>query len=296
MNILVTGGSGWIGRYVVQDLLDHGHDVLSVDLSPPLSDRSNKQVSLTRYQSEFQHLRVDVTDVGQVFQAAAAAQAQAVIHLAAWPDPGIVSDAQTYGDNASGTFNVFQACRDLGIRRIVSASSSQVYGFAQHAPEFVPIDESHPVRPLNCYAAAKIAGEQAAEYFADQYGMTICSFRFQGVRRPADLSRDIDKIIEDPALGAVTLWTRVDVRDAASACRLAVETTDVPSGVYNITGSRIVLDTPTSDLITHHYGAGTSIREATSEHGSPMSSGRAAAAFGYSPIYPWSESQRFLDQ
>ena len=293
MNILVTGGSGWIGRYVVQDLLDHGHEVLSVDLSPPLSNEQNAQASLTRYKTDVRHLTVNVTDAGQVYQAVAAAQADAVIHLAAWPDPGLVPDTRTYGDNAQGAFNIFQACKDLGVRRIISASSSQVYGFAQHPPLYVPIDEAHPVRPLNCYAAAKIAGEQAAQYFSAQYDLQICSFRFQGVRLPADLSSDIDKIIRNPSVGAITLWTRVDVRDAAMACRLAVEADDVRSGPYNITGARIVLDTPTTDLIEQHYGA-TEFRTPLDGSRSPMTCERADQAFGYQPQYHWSETERHL--
>jgi len=293
MNVLVTGGSGWIGRCVVQVLLDHGHEVLSVDLAPPLSDGQNAHVSLTRYKTDVRHLTVDVTDAGQVYQAVAEAQADAVIHLAAWPNPGLVTDTQTYSDNVQGTFNIFQACKDSGVRRIVSASSSQVYGFAKHPPRYVPIDEAHPVRPLNCYAAAKIAGEQAADYFSDQFDMRICSFRFQGVRLAADLSSDIDTIVKNPAHGAMSLWTRVDVRDAASACQLAVEAADVPSGVYNITGERTVLDTPTTELIERHHET-TAFRTPLTGSRSPMTCEKARQAFGYQPCYHWSDSERHL--
>ena len=220
MNVLVAGGSGWIGRTVVQLLLEHGNEVLSADLSPPLSDGQNTRASPTRYMTDFRHLAVDVTDAGQVYQAVAEAKAEAVIHLAPWPNPGLVTDTRTYGDNVQGTFNIFQACKDSGVRRIVSASSSQVYGFAKQPPRYVPIDEVHPVRPLNCYAAAKIAGEQAADYFSDQFDMRICSFRFQSVRLAADLSSDIDTIVKNPAHGAMTLWTRV----RCAGCRVSMST------------------------------------------------------------------------
>ena len=125
MNVFVTGGSGWIDRYVVQVLLEQGHEVLSVDLSPPLSDGQNTRASLTRYMTDVRHLTVDVMDPEQVYQAVA----EAVIHLAAWPNPGLATDTRTYGDNVQGTFNIFQACKDSGVRRILSASSSQVYGY-----------------------------------------------------------------------------------------------------------------------------------------------------------------------
>ena len=93
---------------------------------------------------------------------------QAVVHLGAWANAGIVPDTRTYGDNVTATFNLFQACADLGIRRIVAASSAQVYGFASAALCYVPADEDHLLRPLNCYALSKMAGEQAVEYFAAQ--------------------------------------------------------------------------------------------------------------------------------
>ena len=155
MNVLVTGGSGWIGRYVVRDLIGNGHEVLSADLSPPLSGLQREMASATRYRADFRHLTIDMTDAGQVYQALSSARADAVVHLAAWPDPGIVPDAKTYSDNTTGTFNILQACKDRGVEHVVSASSSQVYGFARYAPAFVAVDESHPVRPLNCYAASK---------------------------------------------------------------------------------------------------------------------------------------------
>ena len=125
MQILVTGASGRIGRYVVQELANAGHSVTGVDISAP-------EAGMSRF------LRVDLTDAGEVYQALAAAEAEAVVHLGAWANAGIVPDTRTYGDNVRGTFNVFQACVDLGIQRVVSASSAQVYGFAKEQPVYVP--------------------------------------------------------------------------------------------------------------------------------------------------------------
>ena len=280
MKVLVTGGSGRIGRYVVRDLVEAGHQVTAIDVVPPRA-------------RVCAHLQVDLTDAGQVYQALAAASAEAVIHLGAWANAGMVPDTRTYGDNVRGTFHLFQACADLGTRRVISASSAQVYGLAAAPPLYLPLDEEHPLRPANCYALSKMAGEQAADYFCANHGLSILSFRFMGVRAPGQMAGEIERMARDPGSGVSLLWTRTDARDAALACRLAVEQREVPSGPYNITGARVVLSEPAAPLVKRHLGDQTEIRGELPGHVSPMSCTRAEAAFGYRPRYHWSESRPY---
>ncbi len=280
MRVVVTGSSGQIGRYIVKDLVAAKHDVLAVDIRPVPSEGART-------------MTVDLTDAGQVYGALGRFQANAVIHMGAWANPGVVADTKTYGDNVQGTFNLFQACADLGIQRVVSASSAQVYGFHEHAPIYVRVDESHPLKPINCYALSKVAGEQAGEYFSRCFGMTVLSFRFQGVRVPADLDDQIERISEDPHGGRRQFWTRTDARDAAMACRLAVEAERVDPGPYNITGPRVVLGTPVPELLNAHYEEKVEIRETQDDWKSPLSCERARKAFGYEPRYPWTVDDRF---
>ena len=282
MQILVTGASGRIGRYVVKELVSAGHSVTGVD-----------KLASDGRMSRF--LRVDLTDAGEVYQVLAGAEAEAVVHLGAWANAGVVPDTRTYGDNVQGTFNIFQACADLGIQRVVSASSAQVYGFAKEPPVYVPVDEAHPLRPANCYALSKVVGEQAADYFVKRFGITILSFRLMGIRAPAQLEAEIDELAQDPSKGTSLLWTRTDARDAAIACRLAVEVESVSSGPYNITGVRVVLSEPTPTLVERYFGAETEIQDALPGHISPMSCAKAEAAFGYQPQFRWSVSQRHLE-
>ena len=282
MKILVTGGSGRIGRYVVKELAGTGHDVTNIDILSP-EERSPR------------FLRVDLTDAGEVYQALATMGAEAVVHLGAWANAGVVPDTRTYGDNVRGTFNLFQACADLGIQRVISASSAQVYGFAKAPPVYVPVDEAHPLRPANCYALSKVVGEQTADYFVERFGMTILSFRFMGIRMPVQLNVEIDQLAGDPSNGMSLLWIRTDARDAAIACRLAVEAVSVPSGPYNITGARVVLSEPTTTLVGRYFGDETKVRDTLPNHISPMSCAKAETAFGYQPQFVWSMSQRHLE-
>ncbi|MEX1018141.1 MAG: NAD(P)-dependent oxidoreductase [Litorilinea sp.] len=280
MNIAITGGSGRIGRYVVREFAHAGYAVTNFDLQ-----------RAPHAPGDF--LQVDMTDAGQVYQALARTKAEAVVHLGAWPNAGMVPDTRTYTENVAGAYHLFQACADLGIKRVISASTNQIYGFAAAPPVYAPVDEDHPLRPVNCYALSKMAGEQAAAYFVANYGMDIFSFRFMGVRLPEEIAPEIDAMASDPASGSWLLWTRTDARDAATACRQAIESADAPSGPYNITGPQVVLDVDTVDLIRTHFGNATELRGDLSGRTSPLSCARAAQAFGYRPQYSWSQSQHY---
>ena len=278
MNILVTGGAGRVGRYVVQELIAHGHAVTSVDIAPQSGIGCPT-------------LQLDLTDAGQVYNGLARSKAEAVVHLGAWANAGITADTRTYADNVSGTYNVFQACADLGIRRVVSASTNQIYGFASAPPVYAPVDECHPLRPVNCYALSKMAGEQAADYFVANYGMTILSFRLMGIRVPEQIPAEIAQMAADPASGGWLLWTRTDARDAALACRLGVEAANPPSGPYNISGPQVVINRTTESLIGEFFGERTEIRGDMPGFTSPLSCAKAEAAFGYRPQYIWGEGR-----
>jgi len=277
MKIVVTGSSGRIGWCVYHNLVKAGHTVIGVDVLPAIPDVKRS-------------LQVDLTKSGEIYQALAQFKAEAVVHMGAWANPGLVPDAETYRDNTTGTFNLFQACADRGIMRVVSASSAQVYGLSDHNPDYVRMDESHPVHPLNCYAESKLAGESAADYFNANYGLSIASFRFMGVRLPSQISADIARIKKDPAAGRWLLWTRTDARDAADACRLAVEVDELETGPYNITGARVVLDTDARELVKTYFGADTEIRDSQDDTLCPLSCDRARRVFGYDPKYVWAES------
>ena len=274
MKIAVSGSSGRIGCYVVRELADAGHQVIGLDIQSA-------------------SMRVDLTNADEVYGALAGCEA--VVHMGAWPNPGCVPDTCTYSDNTTGTFNVFQASADLGIKRVVSASSNQVYGLAGALPLYAPIDEEHPLRPINCYALSKMAGEQAADYFCHNFDIEILSFRILGTRTPAELPGDIARIAADPTSDGRLLWTRTDARDVALACRLAIEAVAVESGPYNIAGPRVVLDIPTWELIEQYFGDRAEMRDELEDFASPLSCERARQVFGYVPHYDWSVSQQHLE-
>jgi nucleoside-diphosphate-sugar epimerase len=155
----------------------------------------------------------------------------------------------------------------------------------------VPIDEGHPLRAAGAYPLSKMAGEQAADYFASRWGLEILSFRLMGVRTPDAMDAEIERNRADPGAQKRLMWTRCDARDAALACRLAIEAEHVEPGPYNITGQVNLLDESSVDLVAR-YLPQTEIRAGLSGTASPTSCARARQVFGYQPRYDWSVTQR----
>jgi nucleoside-diphosphate-sugar epimerase len=275
MRIVVSGGAGRVGRFVIEELAAAGHEVTSMDLAP-----------MPRRNPDIRYMLGDVSRAEDVYGTLGFARAQAMIHLAAWSDPGIVSDTKTYADNVGATFNVLDAAEKLGVRRVILASSAQVYGFAEHAPAFAPVSEDHPLRPLNSYALSKIAGEDAAAYFARR-GLSVLSLRIMGARAPQDMKAEIARARTQPARERFLLWTRVDARDIAIGCRQAVEQAEVESGVYNLSGAHNVFGEETSALFAAH-SPGTDRTALPPGTASGFSSDKARRAFGFEPRYVWS--------
>jgi nucleoside-diphosphate-sugar epimerase len=218
------------------------------------------------------------------FGAIAYGRAESVIHLAAWSDPGFVADSRTYSDNVAATFNILNVCAHSGIKRAIIASSAQVYGFAEHAPVFAPVDETHPLRPLNAYALSKIAGEQTAAYFSTRSGMQIATFRIMGARAPEDLDAEIAILAAAPEKGRFLLWNRTDARDVARACHLALAAPTLESGVYNITARNNALGLNALDLL-REYCPDTKISTPIAGSLSILSTKKAWDAFGYQAEY-----------
>ena len=143
MRVVVTGGSGKAGRWVVRDLREHGHDVRNVDVRHDGSEHGLCVVA-------------DLADAGQALEVLR--DAEAVVHLAAIPAPEIRSEAETFRINALSTYNVFAASVKLGLQRVVWASSETLIGlpFERERPRYAPIDEHHPLLPAGCSIVARI--------------------------------------------------------------------------------------------------------------------------------------------
>ena len=169
--VVVTGGSGRLGQFVIRDLLAHGYQVLSLDKVPP-----REKLCMTWL--------VDLRHSGDLFEALR--DAYGIIHLGAYQAPNLAPDAETLSNNVSASYNVLRAAADMGVKRVVMASSTAAFGFIYAfklwAPDYLPVDENHPSRPQDSYGLSKVLGEQIADSIVSVHkNMTVSSLRFPGV-------------------------------------------------------------------------------------------------------------------
>lgn len=167
MKVLVTGGSGNVGGYVLAELRGQ-HDVTVLDPKP-----STRHPDLPR-------LAVDLLDPAQVL--AAVRGYDAVVHLAAIPNPYADPAGRVMAVNTASTLNLLEAMRANGVPRLVYACSESASGFGihhvAHRPLYLPIDEKHPCWPHETYSLSKYFGEVMGQEYSRAYGIEVVSLRY----------------------------------------------------------------------------------------------------------------------
>jgi len=275
MKIAVTGGNGKLGRATVAGLRAAGHEVLVLDVAGP--DRSA-------------FTRVDLTNYGYVSDALAGINDRhdgldAVAHLAAIPAPGILSDVETFHNNMIASFNVFQAARRNGIKRVAFASSETVLGLPfDTPPPYVPLDEEYDTRPESIYSLGKHLEEQLALKLTRwDPELSITALRFSNVMEPADYAAF-------PSFTAAerkwNLWGYIDARDGAEAVRLALEAGIPGYDVFNIFAADTVLDRPNAELMAETF-PDVEVRGDLGVNDSLTSTAKARRILGWVPRHSW---------
>jgi nucleoside-diphosphate-sugar epimerase len=280
--VVVTGSSGKLGRAVVRHLLEHGWDVLSIDRQVPAEAQGS-------------HVTVDLTDYGQVVEVLSggidehgpAGAATAVVHLAAVPAPGLVPNSATFANNAPATWNVFAACRALGIHNVVWASSETVLGLPfDSPPPYVPVDEEYRVRPESTYSLVKALEEEMAHHFCRwDPQLKMVGLRFSNVMEPDDYAQ-FPSFDRDPLLRRWNLWGYIDARDGAQAVRRALEYDTPGMEVFVIANADTVMSRSSAELMAEVF-PDVEIRRDLGEHETLLGIDKARRILGYQPQHSW---------
>ncbi len=250
--VLVTGAGGLMGSYVIAELSDKA-DMVGFDIILP-EDPS----SMGRF------VQGNIEDFGSVRDAVAGCDA--VIHVAARPNIWSGEGHEIIRTNVTGTWNVLQAAEDAGVKRVVVTSSDSVVGFtvlegSMIPPEYLPIDNQHPLHPTDPYALSKALCEQTARAFHERGKLDVTVLRPVYVLYPEFECEVIARAASpkdykgpaaggrQPAGGGV-MWHYVDPRDLARAFRLALEAKEPQFGPFFICGPNILAPEPTIERLT----------------------------------------------
>lgn len=274
--VVVTGGSGRLGQRIISDLLSRGFQVLSLDKIAPARMLCDSWIA-------------DLRRPEDIYQALDGAYG--VVHLGAHQAPNLVPDSETFGNNVTATYNVLKAAADLQVRKAVVASSTAAFGFIYarrpRVPDYLPLDENHPSRPQDSYGLSKVVGEQIADAMvAAQPEMTVSSLRFPGIN--FDLTyKSFRERWNNPGAKLGSLWSYIDARDAAGACRSALEATFAGHEVFIVAAPTGTTDRPTDELVKKYLPSVMITGEQRSGNWSGVSSAKAAKVLGFTAAYRW---------
>ncbi|ACQ81841.1 NAD-dependent epimerase/dehydratase [Beutenbergia cavernae DSM 12333] len=285
--VCVTGSSGRLGPHVVAELAAHGYDVLAVDVAPAPPAVTDLDVAT---------VRADLTDAAQAVDVLAGCDA--VVHLANIPAPGLRPDGVTFTTNVTMNHAVFAAARTHGLRRVVWASSETTLGLPfVDPPWYAPVDEAHFPRAESTYALSKVVTEQVAATYARWTGVAHVGLRFSNVLGRDDYRRLFPAAWADPHARKWNLWSYIDARDAASACRLALEARDeqlgagASAGAPNlvIAAADTCMTRPSAELLAEVF-PGVELRRPVEGTTSLFAVDAARDLLGWEPAHTWRDT------
>jgi nucleoside-diphosphate-sugar epimerase len=278
--VLVTGGSGKLGRAVLEDLVANSHKVLNIDQNLP-----KKAVCPT--------VRIDLTNHGQVLEAVLGGidehrgPVDAVVHLAAIPAPGQFANSRTFQNNVVTSYNVFESARKAGIKNVVFASSETVLGLPfDTPPPYAPLDEEYAPRPETAYSLGKLLDEtMAAQFCRWDPELKMVGLRFSNVMDVEDYAA-FPSFDASPRLRRWNLWGYIDARDGAQAVRRALAAEFKGFEAFIIANADTVMSRSNESLMEEVY-PGVPIKGSLSANSTLLSIDKARRMLGYVPQHSW---------
>lgn len=292
-SVVVTGALGGVGQWVVDRLVADGRDVVGLDQRlPPEGGPDGTSF-----------FEVDLTDRGETTELIANADPDAVVHLAAIPDPTNHAGSRVFANNTESAYNVLDAAGRVGAD-VAWASSESAYGFpfadSVLEPEYVPVDEGHPLRPEDPYGVSKVASEAVAKATARCHDVSAVSIRPSWVQYPGEYLTeenrerfDIDELAArstdaPPDGGIGNFWSYVDVRDLASMVTAALDADISGHEAYLCHADENYLGVDTARLFDALFEDAPSCDIAGDE--SAFTTANAERDLGWTPEHTWREA------
>jgi nucleoside-diphosphate-sugar epimerase len=288
--VVVTGGLGNAGTWVVDRLNQSEWDVTCIDLKTP--DGAGPGGTAV---NGIEFRRGDLTDHGQAWELIAEVDPDAVVHMAAVPMAGLLSESRTFETNVTSTYNVLTAAGRVGAD-VVWASSDAVYGsvFADPPwlPDYLPVDEPHPCRPTDPYGTSKQVGEDVAAMTARKHGVDVASLRPPLIEIPGEYQSAERRAAFDPEMADCDgeYWSYIDVRDVARAVEAALTTDLGGHEAFVVAAADNCLDRPTAATIEAVYGDLPDDCTLTGDE-SAFATDKARSMLGWEPRHGWRSAE-----
>ncbi|MBM7691453.1 nucleoside-diphosphate-sugar epimerase [Peribacillus deserti] len=276
VKVVVTGAAGKIGRWTVRTLLDAGHEVVA-------SDKKLREEVASR-----DFVQAELRDYGQVCQLLQGCDA--VVHLGNIPTDVRNTSQAIFENNMLVNFNILEACKDFKIPKLVWASSETVLGYPFEAAQlsYLPVDEEHPTIIKSSYAMAKRLTENLSQMFHKLTKTQIVALRFANMYEPDEYEKipimhwnEQQKDIQKK-----NAWAYCDVRDASTACLLAIEKDNLGFEIFHITAPDTIMPDLSQDLVKKYFPDVT-LKKDVKGHETLMSIDKAKDVLGYEPRYTW---------
>jgi len=281
MRIAVTGSSGKVGQYVTEQLANAGYEVIGISRQSPASQDKLLQ---------FRKLDLRTPGNAQI----ALSGVEAVVHLAAIPAPGQHQNEVVFANNTNATYNVLEAVSELGIKRVIVASSIAALGFAYSFlyPEqslplyYFPIDELHPLTPIDAYGLSKGGDENICASFALRSNLEIIALRFSWITFPNDYHNVIRSPSNADGMSNI-FWSYVDIQDVSRAIEKSLVAKFTGFHALYVTANDTLSNQNSIDLIREFYPQVTQIDPSISGHDSLFSTKSAADLIDYKSCFSW---------
>ena len=277
MKILITGAAGLIGKEVTKGLVAAGHDVVATDLVKDDLSPAQKFVVGDLVSADF----ISQLDF----------RCDAIVHLGSIPRPGIASDETVLHNNVMGTYHVFASAVENNVPLVIYASSLSIYGIAWStgtSPDYVPVDEKHPLRHFESYALSKEVNERSADMWANRSETAFVGLRFPHTHtnsvfaEMAAKMREGDK--ETLAQGAKIFWAYLDLRDAVQGILTVIEKGAHGSKTYNFAAADTYAHRPTREMMAEFHPT-SKIAASLSGYDSIIDCSQWRSDYGYEPQY-----------
>jgi len=278
MRVVVTGGSGRAGQWVVRNLAEAGHDVVNFDV-----------VDRPELELPGQFCRVELDDAGKVYDALFQFRPEGICHLAANPAPGGQAQIDVFDNNVRSAYNLMQAAGDVGVSRVVYASSEMATGLLTDGtvPTQIPFDESERYPSANAYALSKYISEVIADSLAIRYPQTAwVGLRINNVIPPDTYGRFQDEW-DDPGRSKGNFWSYIDARDVGTAYRAALEGTSSGHEVCLIAAADTRAKRGLRELMAEHYNGYDRFAGDYQDPKSAFDCTKMKALFDWTPSHSW---------